>query len=159
MRRVRAIPLLLLVLCALPRTARPAELAVFVSGAHEGTDWGGGVGGSFTFVLLNLVGLEVEGARQAGDIPDSSMVSVSGRAFLGPSIGRFVLYGGLSVGVYRQTLGPLDDWGTASGAFLGLKLKLPLGVVVKTEYQRVSLPDAALIPMKARYSLGAGISF
>ena len=159
MKRFAAIPILLLALSALPRGSSAAELAVFVSGARQGSDWGGGVGGSFTFVLLNLVGLEVEGARQKGDVPDSSMFSVSGRAFLGPSIGRLVPYGGLSVGVYRQSLGGLDDWGTASGAFLGLKVKLPLGVVAKAEYQRISLPTAALIPMEARYYVGAGISF
>lgn len=159
MRRLAAIPLLFLGLSALPRTSTAAEIAVFVSGARQGADWGAGAGGSFTFVLLNLVGLEVEGARQKGDNPDSSMFSISGRAFLGPTIGRLVPYAGLSVGVYRQSLRTQDDWGTASGAFLGLKLKLPLGVIAKAEYQRVSLPDAALIPMDARYYVGAGLSF
>jgi len=158
-RHVLSIPLFVLVGATLPRPSSAAELAVFVSGARPGSEWGRGVGGSFTFTVLNLVGLELEGARQGGDVADSSMVSVSGRAFLAPTIGRLVPYGGVSVGAYRQKRGALDDWGTLEGAFLGAKLKLPLGVIVKAEYQRLVLPSAALIPMDARYYGGVGISF
>jgi hypothetical protein len=87
------------------------------------------------------------------------MLTGSGRAFLAPPIGRFVPYGGLSVGVYRQTLGSQDQNGTMTGAFLGLRIRLPAGLLIKGEYEWVHLPDDALIPMDHRYYGGVGIRF
>ncbi len=158
-RAVRA----LLVAGALLLAGRPggaAELAAFVSGATPGANWSGtGFGVSLTITLLNLVGVELEGARQGGPVTDSNMLSASGRAFLAPPIGRFVPYGGLAIGAYRQTLGSRDQWGTMGGIFVGAKIKLPLGFLIKGEYEWVRLPTDALIPMDARYYGGVGISF
>jgi hypothetical protein len=151
-----------LVVCALvlaPQPGGAAELAAFVSGATPGANWSGGFGGSLTITLLNLVGLELEGSRQGGALTDSSMVRGAGRAFLAPPIGRFVPYGGLSIGAYRQSLGPQSQTGTVSGVFIGARIKLPLGLLVKGEYEWVHLPSDALIPMDARIYGGVGISF
>src|SRR5260370_29213655 len=110
-RAVRALLVAALLLACRPGGA--AELAAFVSGAPPGPKWSGtGFGLSLTITLLNLVGVELEGARQGGAVTDSNMLSASGRAFLAPPLGRFVPYGGLAVGAYRQTLGSRDQWGT-----------------------------------------------
>jgi hypothetical protein len=152
--------LLLAALLLVCRPAGAAELAAFVSGATPGPNWSGtGFGVSLTITLLNLVGVELEGARQGGVVTDSNMLSASGRAFLAPPIGRFVPYGGLAVGAYRQTLGSRDQWGTVSGVFVGARIKLPLGLLIKGEYEWVHLPSDALMAMDGRYYGGVGISF
>ena len=97
--------------------ADAADIGVFVSGADPGAFWGHGFGGYLGISLFNIVGLEIEGAKQNGEVPDSSMLSLSGRAFLAPSFGRFVPYGGLSFGGFRESLGNQDDWKRRTSVF------------------------------------------
>jgi len=139
--------------------AQAAEIAAFVSGANPDPLWGTGFGGSLGLTLFNIVGLEGEVAWQGGQTAASEMWSGSGRAYIGPSIGRFVPYAGISTGVYRQSLAGVSDTGTFSGVFVGAKFKLPLGVVIKAEYQWVHMPEDAVIAMEDRYFVGAGLSF
>ncbi len=139
--------------------ASAAELTLFVSGASPSLAWKGGVGGAFAITLFNIGGVEVEGAHQGGEVLDSGLLTVSGRIFIAPPIGRFVPYAGLSAGAYRATLGSEDDWGTTSGVFVGAKLKLALGLSVRGEYQWTHFPEGALVPMDARYSAGLSLSF
>jgi hypothetical protein len=146
-----------LLLASKPGSA--AELAVFASGATPGPNWNGGFGVSLTITLLNLVGVELEGARQGGAIMGSEMLSASGRAFLAPPFGRFVPYGGFAAGAYKQSLGSQDQWGTVTGAFVGARIKLPLGLLIKGEYEWVHVPTDALIPIDGRFYGGVGISF
>jgi len=143
----------------LPRGAAAAEITAFASGANPGPFWARGFGGSLAITLFDVGGVEVEGARQGGDVPDSSMLSFSGRAFLAPPTGRLIPYGGLAAGVYRQKLGSDDDWGTVKGIFVGVKFKVGLSFQVRGEYEWISLPDKALLPMEGRYSLGATLRF
>jgi hypothetical protein len=157
--RALGVALLAAALLLAPRAGEAAELAVFLSGADPGPNWSGGFGASLTITLLDLVGLELEGARQGGSLTDSQMLTGSARAFLAPPIGRFVPYGGLSVGVYRQSLGAQDQNGTVTGVFLGARIRLPAGLLIKGEYEWVHLPDDALIPMDHRYYGGVGIRF
>ena len=49
--------------------------------------------------------LEGEAARLPGETPDACMTSFTGAALLAPPIGIFTPYGGLGLGVFRQTLG------------------------------------------------------
>jgi hypothetical protein len=152
--------LLALALASLvPRPAAAADIGVFVSGAEPGAFWGHGFGGYLGITLFNVIGLEIEGAKQNGEVPDSSMLSLSGRAFLAPSFGRFVPYGGLSIGGFRETLGSEDDWKRRSSVFLGAKLKFPLGLTFRAEYEWVDVASDALIPMDRRYYGGVGFSF
>jgi hemolysin activation/secretion protein len=130
-----------------------------MSGAKPGELWGTGFGGSFGITLFNLVGLEFEGAWQGGQTAASDMWTASGRIYVGPTIQRFVPYAGISTGAYRQSLRSLSDTGTMGSVFAGLKFKLPLGVVLKAEYQWVHLPEEALVKMDDRYLVGAGLSF
>ena len=161
-RRRAVAALLFLGIFALPRASSAGELAAFAAWGRPGEAWGMGFGGSFTLYFFNIVGVELEGARQPIAVGDARMITISGRALVAPSSGRFVPYGGLSIGGYNQSSGSnliQYDWGTLSGAFLGLKLKLPAGLIAKGEYDWIHLSGQPLIPMDARYSLAAGISF
>jgi hypothetical protein len=139
--------------------AEAADIGVFVSGADPSAFWGHGFGGYLGISLFNVVGLEIEGAKQNGEVTDSSMLSLSGRAFLAPSFGRLVPYGGLSIGGFRESLGNQDDWKRRSSVFVGAKLKFPLGLTFRAEYEWVDVANDALIPMDHRYYGGVGFSF
>jgi Outer membrane protein beta-barrel domain len=147
-----------LALCA-PREAPAAELSAFISGANPTEAWGSGFGGAFGITLFNIVGLEFEGAWQGGQTAASSMWSGSGRVYAGPTFQRFVPYVGLSTGLYRQSLRSTSDTGSLRGVFGGLKFKLPMAVFLKAEYQRIHLPDGALVKMDNKYLIGGGLSF
>ena len=141
------------------RSAPAAELSAFISGANPNEVWGTGLGGGFGITLFNIVGLEFEGSWQGGQTAASEMWSGSGRVYVGPTFQRFVPYLGISTGLYRQSLRSTSDTGSMRGVFAGLKLKLPMGVILKAEYQRITLPDDALVPMDSKYLVGAGLSF
>ncbi len=136
-----------------------AELTGFMSGGKPGELWGTGFGGSFGITLFNLVGLEFEGVWQGGQTAASDMWTASGRIYVGPTFQRFVPYAGISTGAYRQSLRSVSDTGTLSSVFAGLKFKLPMGVVLRAEYQWVHLPEEAVVKMDERYLVGAGLSF
>ncbi len=161
----RSLPLLLLAgLALVARPASAAEITAFVSGAGapNGQDvWGGGWGGMLTISLFNIVHLEIEGAHQGGSSTrtDTSILTVAGKAYFGPSIGRFVPYVGLGGGAYRETLPGLSDDGTMGLVFAGAKLKFPFGLVIRGEYQWVNLPTGVPLGMDHRYFAGAGLSF
>ncbi len=67
-------------------------------------------------------------------------------------------YGGLGIGVFRQSVGTLSDTGTLRAFILGLKIKLGL-LVLKGEYRKLTLSGEPPVSMTARVSAGAGISF
>lgn len=141
------------------RPASPAEVAVFVSGATPGGRWGTGYGGMLTITLFNIVGAEVEGAKQGSELGDTSLYSLSGKAYVGPSFGRLVPYAGLGAGVYLETRPGDDDQGTLGSVFVGAKLKFPFGLVVRAEYQWLDVPEAAPVPLDERYFVAVGLSF
>jgi hypothetical protein len=153
---IRALSVLVLVVGA-TRSASPAELTVFVSGGLPSVDWGRGYGGVFTISLFNLVHGEVEGARQSSVLPGTSLLSLSAKVYAGPSVGRFVPFIGLGVGVYDETRPGADDQGTLGLFFVGTKFKLPLGIVLRGEFDWISLPSAAPVKMDGRFLIGVGI--
>jgi hypothetical protein len=139
-------------------SASPAELTVFVSGGlPSSAEWARGYGGVFTISLLNLVHGEVEGARQGSHLDDTGLLSLSAKVYAGPTVGRFVPFIGLGVGVYSEALPGDDDQGTLGLFFIGAKFKLPLGVVLRAELDWVSLPAAAPVKLNGRFLFGAGI--
>jgi hypothetical protein len=142
-----------------PRASLALEATLFVSGASPSELWGGGVGGALSLGLFDVAAVEIEGARQSLEGGGSGILSLSGRALLAPTIGRLVPYVGLSAGVRRETALSESDWGTTTGIFVGAKLKLPLGLRLRAEYQWVHLPEDVLIPMDNRYYGGIGLAF
>jgi hypothetical protein len=153
-----ALPLLLL--CLLPaRAASPAEISAFMTGGQPGEVWKTGYGGMLTITLFNFVGGELEGAYQGSELAETSVVSGAAKAYLGPSIGRFVPYAGLGAGAYRESLPGRSDQGTYALVFVGAKLKFPFGLVVRGEYQWLDLPEEVLLPLDNRYLFAVGLSF
>jgi len=160
---IRRMALVLVVLAvalvAPPRPARAAELTGFLSGGSPGEAWSTGYGGMLTITLFNLVSGEIEGAWQGSSVPSTSLFSLSAKAYIGPSIGRVVPYGGLGVGVYRESLPAESDTGTLGLVFVGAKLKFPFGLVIRGEFQWVDLPTPAPVQLDHRYVFGLGLSF
>jgi hypothetical protein len=160
LRRVtRPAALLALVLAATAAESRAAEITAFAVGADPGANWKTGYGGMLTITLFNIVGGELEGAYQGSDFAETSVVSGAAKAYIGPSIGRFVPYAGLGVGAYRESLPSKSDQGTYGMVFAGAKLKFPFGLVIRGEYQWLDLPDDVLLKLDNRYLLALGLSF
>src|SRR5262249_33164735 len=57
-------PICLALATLVPSTAEAADLGVFVSGADPSAFWSHGFGGYLGITLFNIVGLEIEGAKQ-----------------------------------------------------------------------------------------------
>jgi hypothetical protein len=146
-------------LFAATRPATPAEIGAFLSGADPGESWSAGWGGTLTITLFNLVGGELEGAWQASELPSTSLFTLSAKAYIGPSFGRLVPYGGIGAGVYRESVLGDSDNGTLGLVFLGLKLKFPFGLVIRGEFQWVDLPTPAPVDLDHRYFIGLGLGF
>jgi hypothetical protein len=158
--RLPLLPFLVAAALSLPvPAAKGAEIAAFATGASPGETWSTGYGGMLTITLFNIVGGEVEGAWQGSALGDRSIVTAAAKGYVGPSIGRFVPYAGLGAGVYRESLPSRSDQGTSGLVFLGAKLKFPFGLVIRAEYQWITLPEEVLEPLDNRYLFAAGLSF
>ncbi len=160
-RRVAAVAVVLAAsLAALPaRDAGAAEISVLVGNGSPSEAWGTLWGGMLTITLFNIVHGEVEGARQGGAFEGTSLYTASAKAYLGPTFGRLVPYGGIGAGVYHESLPVGDDQGTTGLVFAGVKLKFPMGLVLRGEYQWVDMPDAAPVQLDNRYFFAVGLSF
>jgi hypothetical protein len=159
-RSLTATALLLAALTLLPSApARAAEISLLVGAGSPDTSWGTLWGGMLTITLFGIVHGEIEGAWQGGELEGTSIYSAAAKAYLGPTFGRFVPYGGIGAGVYHESLEIDDDQGTTGLVFVGAKLKFPMGLVLRAEYQWLDLPDAAPVKLENRYFFGVGLSF
>jgi hypothetical protein len=138
--------------------ARAGDATVFAAWPAPGESWGRGYGATLSSTWFQVVSFEAEAARIPGETPDGNMTSFTGSALLAPPIGFLTPYGGLGVGLFRQTLGTLSDTGVLRASILGAKVKVGL-LVLKVEYRKIGLSGTPLIPMDHRLSAGAGISF
>jgi hypothetical protein len=139
---------------------RAAEIAVQVGTASPTANWGTSWGGTLTISMFNIVYGEIEGAYVGADGQTGpTFYTGAAKAYLGPTIGRLVPYGGIGAGVYHESLPGDSDEGTTGLVFVGLKLKFPMGLVLRGEYQWVSMPDAAPVKLEHRYFVAAGLSF
>jgi hypothetical protein len=125
---------------------------------NDPSGWSACYGGMLTITLFNIVHGEVEGIYQSNDYASTNLLTLSGKAYLGPQIGRLVPYAGIGAGVYNEGLPADDDHGTTGLVFVGAKLKFPMGLVIRGEYQWVSLPEAAPVQLDHRYFFGLGLS-
>ena len=156
--RPARIALILMISMALPGLARAGDITAFVALPAPTNVWGRGYGATLSSTWFQAISLEGEAARLPGDRTDASMTSFTGAALLAPPIGILTPYGGVGVGLFRQTLGTVSDTGTLRALIFGAKVKLGL-VVLKGEYRRITLSGTPLLDMTARISAGAGISF
>ena len=139
--------------------ASAAEFTAFVSGAGPSEAWQRGYGGSFTITLFDFVHGELEGLSQGSDVPETRLTSGAAKAYLGPTFGRLVPYGGVGVGLYHWGRDEDDANSTFSLAFAGLKVKLPAGIVLRGEYQWISLENETALQFDQRVLVGAGLRF
>jgi len=159
--RTVVLPLLVLAALALSpgRSASGAEITAFATGASPTDVWNTGYGGMLTITLFSFAHGEIEGCWQGSALPETSVSSLAAKAYFGPQIGPVVPYIGLGVGVYRESLPTKTDQGTSGMIFAGGKLKFPFGLVLRGEYQWLTLPDEVLQPLDNRLLFGVGLSF
>jgi hypothetical protein len=138
--------------------AQAGDVTAFVTFPSPSDVWARGYGAALTSTWFHVVALEAEAARMPIEGAEGTMTSFSGSALLAPPVGPLVPYGGVGIGLYRQSLGTSADTGLLRCFILGAKLKLGL-LVVRGDYRRLTLGDDALLPMDKRFSIGAGISF
>lgn len=157
--RPRRVALVLALGLLVPASAaRAGDAMVFAAWPSPGDAWARGYGASLSSTWFNVVSFEAEAARIPGETPDGNMTSFTGSVLLAPPVAFLTPYGGLGIGLFRQTLGTLSDTGVLRASILGAKVKAGL-LVVKVEYRRLSLSGTPLIAMDHRVSAGAGISF
>jgi hypothetical protein len=149
---------LALALFAQPGAASAGDATVFAAWPSPSEAWGRGYGATLSSTWFQVANLEAEAARIPGERPDGNMTSFTGSALLAPPIGFLTPYGGLGIGLFRQTLGTLSGTGVLRAGILGAKVKLGL-LVLKVEYRKIGLSGTPLIPIDHRLSAGAGISF
>jgi hypothetical protein len=140
------------------RTASAGDVTAFVTFPSPSDQWNRGYGAALTSTWFQAINLEGEAARIPGELGDSNMTSFTGSALLAPPLGPLVPYGGVGIGLFKQTVGSDSDTGIVRCFVLGAKLKLGLAVL-KGEYRRIDLSGEPLLPMDRRISFGAGVSF
>ena len=163
-RRLAPAPLLVLACAAAAvlLSAPPAaagDVIVFAAFPSPSDTWSHGYGASISSTWFRILNFEAEGARLPGDSIDASMTSFMGSALVAPPVGFLIPYGGLAIGVSRQSLGPLSDTAVVRALVLGLKVKIGPVFVIKGDYRRLSFSGAPLLDMTHRVSAGAGIAF
>jgi len=141
------------------RPAAAGDVTAFVAFPSPTDTWGRGYGAAISSTWFKVLNFEGEGARLPGDSADASMTSFTGSALVAPPVGAFTPYGGLGIGLFRQTLGTLSDTGVVRALVLGVKVKVGPVLVVKGEYRRLELSGDPLLEMTHRLSAGAGIAF
>lgn len=134
-------------------------MTAFVALPSPRDEWGRGYGAALTSTWFRVLSFEGEACRMQGEVLDTSMTSFTGSALLAPPVGIVTPYGGVGVGLFRQTVQGDSDLGTLKALILGAKLKLGPLVIVKGEYRRLTLSGTPLVPLTSRVSAGVGISF
>lgn len=162
----RPIPAPLFVLaCAAALVLAPAppaaagDVIVFAAFPSPTDTWDRGWGAAISSTWFRILNFEGEGARLPGDSADAAMTSFMGSALVAPPVGFLTPYGGLAIGVSRQTLGTLSDTSVIRALVLGLKVRIGPVFVIKGDYRRLSFSGDPLLEMTHRVSAGAGIAF
>ena len=151
----------LLGLAVLSLFAPPADagdITVFISKARPDEIWADGYGAALGSTWFKLITLEAEVARLPGEFPDSGMTSFTGSALLSAPLPIVTPYGGLGVGIFRQTRGDDRDTGTLKALVLGGKMTFGLAVV-RIDYRKLHLSGPPMLELDHRLSLGVGLSF
>ena len=139
--------------------AEAGDVTAFVAIPRPSERWNRGVGAALSSTWFNVVSFEGEAARIPGETTDNGMSSFTASALLSPPVGVFTPYGGVGVGLFRQTVGSDSDTGRLKAWIVGAKVKLGGLVILKGEYRRLDLSGTPLADMDSRVSVGAGLSF
>ena len=127
----------------------------------DGDDFeaGYGAGAKLKLDIIDILALDFRGSWIRFDEVETDVIPIEAALLLQIPGDSLVLYGGVGVGIFRQSLGADTDVGSLRALILGAKMKLGPLVVVRGEYRRLTLSGAPLLPMTARITAGAGISF
>jgi hypothetical protein len=142
-----------------PAPAQAGDVTAFVAFPSPTERWNHGFGAALSSTWFNIASFEGEAARVPGETTDTSMSSFTVSALLSPPIGVFTPYGGLGIGLYRQSAGDVSNTGRLKALIVGAKVKLGGLVVLKAEYRKYDFSDLPLVEMDSRVSAGAGLSF
>jgi hypothetical protein len=155
---LRVLSLAVLALLLGASGAAAGDVTVFTTFPSPSDQWNRGYGAALSTTWFQAINLEGEAARIPGELGDANMTSFTGSALVAPPLGPLVPYGGVGIGLFRQTVGDDNDTGVVRCFVLGAKLKVGLAVL-KGEYRRIDLSGEPLIPMDRRVSFGVGVSF
>jgi hypothetical protein len=139
--------------------ARAGDVTVFATFPSPVENWERGYGAALSSTWFRVLTFEGEAARVPGETSDRGMTSFTASALLSPPIGGLIPYGGLGVGLFRQTIGDDSDLGRLRALVLGVKVRVKDLLVLKGEYRRLELSGDPLLAMDSRVSFGAGIAF
>lgn len=156
--RLLPVALALAVLLAAAPSAGAGDVTAFITFPSPSDAWDRGYGAALTSTWFQVVALEAEAARIPLDSAEGTMTSFTGSVLLAPPLAALVPYGGVGIGIYRQSVADTGDTGTLRTFVLGAKLKLGL-LVVRADYRSLRLSGDPLLPMDRRISIGAGITF
>lgn len=134
------------------------DITVFVTKARPGELWADGYGAALGSTSFRIVTFEAEVTRLPGELPETGMTSFSGAALLSPPIPFVTPYGGIGVGLYRQTRAAENDIGYLKAVIVGAKMTLGL-VVVRADYRKLDLSGTPPFEITSRLTAGVGISF
>lgn len=157
-RTARTVLATALLLAGAGGTAAAGDVTAFMTFPSPSDTWDRGYGAALTSTWFQAIGLEAEAARMPLDSADGTMTTFTGSALLAPPVGALTFYGGVGIGLYRQTLGGEGETSTLRCFILGAKLRLGL-LVVRGDYRNIRLSGDPLLPLEKRYSIGAGITF
>src|SRR5262245_17383118 len=101
----RRVLLALAVLSALGGAAEAGDVTAFGPFPSPKEDWARGYGAALTSTWFHVIALEAEAARLPVEDSAGTMTTFSGSALLAPPVGVIVPYGGLGVGLFRQSIG------------------------------------------------------
>jgi hypothetical protein len=158
--RPRLAPLLAAALAvAAPAALQAGDITVFATFPSPSESWNRGYGAALSSTWFRVLTFEGEAARVPGESPDIGMTSFTASALLSPPIGGLIPYGGLGIGIFRQTLGSEADTGRLRALVVGVKVRVQDLLVLRAEYRRLELSGDPLVAMDSRVSVGAGIAF
>jgi hypothetical protein len=142
-----------------PQAAGAGDVTVFTARSLPSDQWGGGYGAALSSTWFRFATFEAEVARTTGDAPDSGMTSFTGSALLSVPLAFVTPYGGVGVGLFRQTTGADSDVGNLKAFILGAKVRIGGVLVIRGDYRKLSLSGPPIIPMDQRLAAGVGITF
>lgn len=152
---------LLVVLATLAgaRRSDAGDVTIFTARSEPSENWDGGYGAALSSTWFRFATFEAEVARTSGKTTDSGMTSFTGSALLTVPLAFVTPYGGVGVGLFRQTSGSLSDTGHLKAFILGAKVHLGGLIVIRGDYRRLDLSGPPLVELDHRFAAGVGITF
>jgi hypothetical protein len=134
-------------------------VTVFTARSQPSELWGSGYGAALSSTWFRFATFEAEVARMDAKDADSGMTSFTGAALLTVPLAFVHPYGGLGVGLFRQTRIGDSDVGNLKAFILGVKVQVGGVLVIRGDYRQLSLSGPPMIAMDQRFAAGVGITF